>query len=79
MSYARFGSQGSDVYVYAGTDAYHCCGCALEGREKFPTTRELVEHLRDHQTTGHVVPEDTFAHLKAEGEENEDFFRRGAK
>ena len=29
MSYARFGSDGSDVYVYASSRGIECCGCCL--------------------------------------------------
>lgn len=34
MSYARFGWEGSDVYVYLDVDGYlTCCGCVLQERE----------------------------------------------
>lgn len=33
MSYARFGWDGSDVYVFVSSDAIECCGCLLQERE----------------------------------------------
>jgi len=30
MSYARFGWEGSDVYVFASSHALECCGCRLQ-------------------------------------------------
>ena len=33
MSYARFGANGSDVYVYLGIYGLECCGCWLQKRE----------------------------------------------
>ena len=29
MSYARFGSDGSDVYVFVSNIGIECCGCSL--------------------------------------------------
>jgi hypothetical protein len=33
MSYARFGWQGSDVYVFTSNQGIECCGCSLQQRE----------------------------------------------
>ncbi len=33
MSYARFGADGSDVYVFTSSRALECCGCVLQKRE----------------------------------------------
>ena len=34
MSYARFGWDGSDVYVFTASDSgLECCGCILQERE----------------------------------------------
>ena len=71
MSYARFGCDGSDVYVYwscyGGLD---CCACWLHprpfGRFNFPTAAEMIAHLREHQAAGHHVPEDVFRQLEQE-------------
>ena len=32
MSYARFGSDGSDVYVFTSSRAIECCGCVMQKR-----------------------------------------------
>lgn len=32
MSYARFGSDGSDVYVFTSSHWIECCGCILQER-----------------------------------------------
>jgi hypothetical protein len=33
VSYARFGSDGSDVYVFTSSAGLECCGCILQRRE----------------------------------------------
>lgn len=55
MSYARFGWDGSDVYVFGNTDGkYECCGCALQKRRwvKDPD-RFLGGYLK---AVGKIVP-----------------------
>ena len=65
MSYARFGWDGSDVYVFGNTDnMYECCGCLLQEREwveapgralggYFRSVGEIVPHVFD--TPGEMV------------------------
>ena len=65
MSYARFGWDGSDVYVFGNTDGqYECSGCALQEVEwvEQPTlwlggflkpVGEIVPHVFD--TPGEMV------------------------
>ncbi len=64
MSYARFGCDGSDVYVYVGgseeRNLWVCCGCYLSPKSRdFDTPQEMMEHLLDHRAKGHVVPDCT--------------------
>lgn len=68
MSYARFGCDGSDVYVYCGVSGLVCCGCLLMCESSFETEsiEEMIRHLKDHVFNGHVVPAGTFRRLEAE-------------
>ncbi len=71
MSYARFGSDGSDVYVYSTGYSLICCRCVLYAA---PTTiecdthREMLSHLARHKEAGHVVPPLAIQALKHEYE-----------
>lgn len=74
MSYARFGEEGSSVYVYMHVEGWlECCWCDLirdaacfEAR----STAEMVEHLRKHEEAGDVVPPGVIAELEADDAEN---------
>ena len=60
MSYSRFGTDDSSVYVYADCDGYvACCGCILDKRWDYHSADEVVAHMEEHVAAGHVVP----AHL----------------
>ncbi len=58
MSYCRFAWDGSDVYVYEGSDGLTCCGCHL-----FPEgfvcaePEEMIAHLAAHRRVFQFVPE----------------------
>lgn len=66
MSYARFGCDGSDVYVYASGDGVvTCCGCSLGDSWNF-ALREMVAHLREHEARGDHVPKYVFERLERE-------------
>lgn len=81
MSYARFGWDDSDVYVYLDVNgSLCCCACALNWQGDdgvFPasryldTTASMVAHLREHEAAGHEVPGDTFSDLEADAVEND--------
>lgn len=72
MSYARFGSEGSDVYVYLDCDGYlTCCGCWLREPVRAKTTADMLTHLGKHLAAGHVVPRSTIAALEADAEQND--------
>lgn len=67
MSYARFGWDDSDVYVYQSSRGMECCGCGLEdGRATFTNLPELFTHLTAHTTAGHVVPDDVLPAVYAD-------------
>lgn len=71
MSYARWGEEGSDVYVIAQMDGFLTCYCENNG-EDFPifrTCEGMIAHLREHQDKGDVVPERTFKRLEAEAKD----------
>lgn len=75
MSYARFGAEESDVYVYPHYQGFiECCGCHLiepETHQKFGffkanTAREILEHLDEHREVGDLVPERAYVRIKEE-------------
>lgn len=79
MSYVRWGSDGSDVYVYLGGQLV-CCGCALEARDgsaSFATTDAMIEHLRAHVAAGHCVPDHVIPDLEADRVANDYFIATG--
>lgn len=88
MSYARFGWEGSDVYVFLNVHGYfECCGCWMEPPpETNPEsgfgmsftckdTQGMIDHLRKHEEEGHTVPDYTFERLEAEREENDQWIK----
>jgi hypothetical protein len=79
VSYARFGADGSDVYVFMAVEGWlECCSCWLQPlvpaglHESFhaSSTDEMVTHLRAHTAAGHHVPADVVPDLRADDEEN---------
>ncbi len=81
MSYARFGWDGSDVYVFEHTGGgIECCGCCLTdpaedtwfGSMNFKTPREALAHLEEHVAAGHCVPSDTFNRMREEYKDSMD-------
>ncbi len=79
MSYARFGWQGSDVYVYLDTGRYlNCCGCSLqEDSFRASTTDEMLAHLRTHREAGHTVLDDTLHALADDAISNDHWIATG--
>jgi len=76
VSYARFGSNGSDVYVYLDVSGYFsCCACGIGSEDGgyFLTTDSLIAHLREHEELGDTVPPDTYTDLEREREENDEW------
>lgn len=72
MAYARWGCDGSDVYVFMDvTGGFTCCCCELvgENRSNFATKGEMVEHLLKHREAGHVVPEYAIESIRNETED----------
>lgn len=65
MSIVRFGSDGSDVYVYESGRGLECCGCWLdtESSPYFETADEMIDHLTLHVAAGHHVPPYVFDEL----------------
>ena len=69
MSYCRFGSGGSDVYVYRDSGGkVHCCMCSLDDDCCLVVDgpREMIAHLREHQKAGHCVPAAALQRLESE-------------
>ncbi len=64
MSYARWGCDNSDVYVYAHCDGgIECCGCFLNNVSSSPifsTSGEILAHLDEHRASGDFVPDYTY-------------------
>jgi hypothetical protein len=75
VSYARFGWEGSNVYVFFNTDhMLECCGCSLRaGRERieFATVDEMVAHLGYHEHAGHTVPASCYEGMRDDRERGE--------
>lgn len=65
MSYVRFGSDGSDVYVFDHVAGHiECCYCSLLPRDngergffECNTSEEMIAHLNEHIQAGHCVPD----------------------
>ncbi len=75
MSYARFGWDGSDVYIYLSVGGWiECCACILSHEDWEPfhagDTQTMIDHLKKHQLSGHHVPEYVFERLWEEHDEN---------
>jgi hypothetical protein len=77
MSYARWGVDGSEVYVFAygGPDVpetyWTCLHCRLTPgpvivSHTTDTAREMFNHLVAHRLAGHVVPQRAFDCLAKE-------------
>lgn len=70
MSYARFGYEDSDVYVYEDCyDGLKCCACSIKSKDSIRHTIEndplrMIMHLRLHQQIGDTVPLSTFEQLE---------------
>lgn len=77
MSYARFGWDGSHVYVYCDVNGYlACCGCRLGDKWAFYSTDDMIAHLREHLEAGHTVPDDLIPALQADRDENDAFIEQ---
>jgi hypothetical protein len=82
MSYARFGWDGSSVYVFLSSFGYlECCGCSLTPNRfgEFLSTAEMVRHLQEHQERGHTVPPETFDRLREDADWNDRWIRATQK
>jgi hypothetical protein len=75
MSYARFGWEDSDVYVFLSGHGLTCQNCMLFDEDAITSfnadsTEKMVDHLKKHVKAGHTVPEDTIQLLLDDDEEN---------
>lgn len=78
MSYARWGQDGSSVYVYRSIVddpvktplLFHCCCCTMvqQGWCGFyaHSWAEMIAHLEEHRERGDCVPDYVFEALKRE-------------
>lgn len=75
LSYARFGEDGSDVYVFHSLeDMFLCVGCRIETTETGDMTasfachtrEEMLAHLRAHLVLEHKVPDRAIDRLERE-------------
>lgn len=71
MSYARFGEEGSDVYVFLtdvrGEEKYQCCACFLlqdSSSVYTDSAQDMIDHLEYHVEQGHTVPARAFEELQ---------------
>jgi len=71
MSIARWGSEGSDVYVYDGSNGIVCESCPVQraatGKDTHiaDSERDMISHLHDHLLRGDCVPASAFHALQA--------------
>lgn len=75
MSYARFGWDDSDVYVFLSSHGLTCQNCMLLDEDALSSfnasnTKDMVTHLKKHTKAGHNVPGDTIQLLLDDDEEN---------
>lgn len=70
MSYARYGHEGSDVYVFRSGRGFECCGCILTPADTpvFDKQTGMIHHLQEHKKAGHTVPEHAIKRLREESE-----------
>lgn len=82
MSYARFGYEDSDVYVFLAVEGHlECCACLLGATPerpggvtaRFANTAEMIDHLKAHRLQSHTVPGSTLDDLRRDGAENDAF------
>jgi hypothetical protein len=68
MSYARWGLEGSEVYVYRNdAGQYVCCDCAREGESVWlETAAHMITHLEADRAAGYTVPEGALDRLRDE-------------
>lgn len=81
MSYARWGWDGSNVYVFdSARGGLECCACLLnepeapwrEGDPVFPDSfitvkvDEMAGHLQRHRDAGHTVPDSVEPAIRAD-------------
>lgn len=75
MSYARFGWDNSDVYVFLSSNGLTCQSCILSDEDgitsfQADSTKKMVDHLKQHIKAGQTVPEDTIQLILDDDEEN---------
>lgn len=71
MSYARFGADGSEVYVFMNCGgSLECCGCWLDDQWTYGSTDAMIEHLKKHEEAGHHVPSYVYDELRMDDKEN---------
>lgn len=65
MAICRFSPQ-SDVFVdYGAEGRLECIACRLDGRSTYRALdkRAMIEHLEEHQASGHKVPDAVFEEI----------------
>jgi hypothetical protein len=88
MAYARWGWDGSDVYVFLNVSGWiECCSCWMN--EPIPESAfsesfqgrsadEMIAHLREHVAAGHTVPEDLIPDINADRERIDSYIAENA-
>jgi hypothetical protein len=79
MSYIRWGTEGSDVYVYGEEKdlviqhnhpilvccySQKCLDLGMPYESEFGTYSEMIEYLEYHQSIGQVIPQNLLVSLK---------------
>lgn len=67
MSYCRL--IDADVYVYPGSDGFHCCMCSLSPADFVTQSADVMAaHLTGHMAVGDYVPADVIPAIHADAE-----------
>lgn len=80
MSYARWGYEDSDVYVYLDCSGFLLCVCGDPAETglgfRAYKTEDMITHLKEHQVEGRTVPTSTFADLLEDAVENDEWITK---
>ena len=68
MSYARFGCDGSNVYVIPTRSGLQCCVCVLQASFTTVSIETFAEHLDAHRAVGDIVPDSVMPGIRNDEE-----------
>lgn len=65
----------NDIYLLKNSLGLFCCACLLSENMDSPgyisrNTKDMIEHLQEHVTAKHRIPQDIFSRLREDDKEN---------